>query len=126
MRIPDCSEDALIIRIFYEFNPCYSVFRSFAVIYYFIQEKGSFTWSDISAKVVGDRWNKNPAGGYEFSFFIIIRLTTNIGYFFLSYIFFYYCAWYYSYRSMCHKKCCFYLTKSFWVPETIVKMEYSI
>lgn len=68
MRIPDCSEDALIIKIFYEFNPCYSVFRSFAVIYYFIQQQGSFTWSDISTKVVGDRWNKNPAGGYEFSF----------------------------------------------------------
>ena len=64
MEIPDCSEDGLIIKIFYEVNPCYSVFRSFAIIYYFIQQKGSFTWSDIATKVPGDRWSKSSAGGY--------------------------------------------------------------
>ena len=64
MEIPDCSKDGLIIKIFYEVNPCYSVFRSFAMIYCFIQQKGSFTWSDIATKVPGDRWSKSPAGGY--------------------------------------------------------------
>ena len=31
MEIPDCSEDGLIIKIFYEVNPCYSVFRSLSI-----------------------------------------------------------------------------------------------
>ena len=64
MEIPDCSEYGLIIKIFYEVNPCYSVFRSFAIIYYFIQQKGSFTCSDIDTKVPVDRWSKSPSGGY--------------------------------------------------------------
>lgn len=41
----------------------------------------------------------------------------------VSLVFLFYLAWYYSYRSMCHENCCFFLSRSFWSPIPTVKVE---
>ena len=36
----------------------------------------------------------------------------------------FYLAWYYSYRSMCHERGCFFMNSSFWSPLPSVKVEW--
>lgn len=43
--------------------------------------------------------------------------------FVVSLAFLFYLAWYYSYRSMCHERCCFFFSRSFWAPIPTVKVE---
>ena len=41
----------------------------------------------------------------------------------VSLLFLFYLAWYYSYRSMCHERCCFFFSRAFWTPIPTVKVE---
>ena len=61
--------------------------------------------------------------GQEQNCDIRIRFTYNFKSFLAAFVWFSFLAWYYSYRSMCHKQCCFILSPSFWNPTFAVKIE---
>lgn len=56
LSFPTYEEDGWFSQGFYLINPSYSAFRSLAIIYYFVQTKGEFTWSDFSEQVPSQSW----------------------------------------------------------------------
>ena len=52
------------------------------------------------------------------------RFVYNLLCFAVGIVVFYLLAWYYAYRSMCHKPCCFVFSRAFWNPVTAVVVEW--
>ena len=124
VNYPTYEEEGFILQFLKMIDPSYAAFRTLGVLYYVIQMNGVFTWSDFGATVPSRTYRDVfDRPGFEWVIWVRSRMSYNVGCFLVSYVFFYYCAWYYSYRSMCHKKCCFYLTKSFWFPKNVAKVE---
>lgn len=56
LTFPTYEEDGWFVQGFNLINPSYAAFRSLAVIYFFVQTKGEFTWSDFSGQVPSQSW----------------------------------------------------------------------
>ena len=87
--------------------------------------KGSFGWEDMDRKVPTTDYAISMDWGYMSAWRLKPSFVYNFAAIAVSLLFFFYLAWYYSYRSMGHKDCCFWLSSSFWHYNPAVKVEYA-
>lgn len=115
----------LVLQFYNAINPSFMAYRSLAIIFYFISMKGSFGWGDMDRKVPTTDYAISMDWGYMSAWRLKPSFVYNFAAIAVSLLFFFYLAWYYSYRSMGHKACCFWLSSSFWHYKPAVKVEYA-
>ena len=64
-NFPTYEEDGFFIQAFHMIDPSFGAFRTLAIVYYFIQKDGEFTWANVMDTVPSKSYRETyQRGGY--------------------------------------------------------------